>query len=194
MIQLEINGTSHTIEAGSIQELRFAIQQHIPEGQVSCGIQINGIEIAEDRLDDFSTQSIRTVVVLTGRPADLAHESLGETQEWIGQICDVLDSIADDFRLGRDKSATGRLVTVADALQVLVSLLDGIHECIELDPAERAALEGSWKPAQEELQLSMQALVDDLESGDPVRLADRTGHQLPRSLTRFRDLLAEIRA
>jgi hypothetical protein len=36
--------------------------------------------------------------------------------------------------------------------------------------------------------------MQDLEQGDPERLADRTGYTLPRSLGRFRNVLAEISA
>ena len=35
----------------------------------------------------------------------------------------------------------------------------------------------------------VRGLFSELESGDPIRLADRTGYSLPRALTQFRELL-----
>jgi ADP-heptose:LPS heptosyltransferase len=194
VIQLQINGTQQTAAPGSIGELRQLIKDAAPSNEVICVIRVNGIEISEDRLDDFGISSIETVEVQTANPTSLARQALGETQEWIGRICGVLTSIADDYRLGRNREGASRLVTVVDALQVLVGLLQGIHAFLDIDQNERDLLNRSWKEAEVQLRDSIAGLVEDLEIGDPVRLADHTGHILPRSLGRFRDILHEIRA
>ncbi|MFQ5513537.1 MAG: hypothetical protein ACE5FG_03805 [Myxococcota bacterium] len=193
MIQLSMNGTESGVEPGSIEELRRIIEEATPPGEVRCVMRINGTEIGEERLDEFNLGAIRSLEVSTAVPAELARQCLSETRDWIERICGVLSSIADDYRVGREHQAASRLVSVVDALDVLVGLLGGIHSCIELEPPTRAALDRGWKLAEEELRASISGLVGDLEAGDPVRLADRAGHTLPRSLGVFRELLHQIR-
>jgi len=194
VIQLEINGNQQTVDPESIEGFLKLIRDAIPPNEMSCLVRVNGIEMSEDQLGDFSISSIQTVEVQTANPSALAQESLGETQQWIGRICSVLSSIADDFRLGRDKEGAKRLVTIVDALQVLVGLLQGIHTCLELDQSQRAALDRVWKEAEVDLKNSITSLMEDMEYGDPVRLADSAGHTLPKSLGRFREILYEIHA
>ncbi|TDJ02898.1 MAG: hypothetical protein E2O73_01300 [Deltaproteobacteria bacterium] len=194
MIQLQINKVSETIRPSSIGELRGYLQRALQPGHVISVLRVNGLEIAEERLGEFEPDAIRTLEVQTALPADLAWESLTETQEWIERICAVLDSIAQDYRLGREHEGASRLVSVVDALQVLVGLLQGIHASLDLDQGTRGRIAVPWQDAESELKLSVEGLVQDLEQGDPERLADRTGYALPRSLGRFRDVLAEISA
>ncbi len=194
MIQLDINGISETIAPSSIGELRSSLQRTLQPGHVITVLRVNGLEVAEERLDEFDPTAIRTLEVQTALPADLARESLAETREWIERICGVLDSIAQDYRLGRENEGASRLVSVVDALQVLVGLLQGIHVSLDLDPGTRGRIAVPWQDAESELKLSVEGLMQDLEEGDPERLADRTGYALPHSLGRFRDVLAEISA
>jgi len=194
MIQLEINGARQTVDPRSIEELSDHLRRAIQPGHVICVLVVNGLEVAESRLDEFDVGSIRTLEVRAAAPADLARQALGETREWIERICNVLDSIAQDYRLGREDNGTARLVPVVDSLHVLVGLLQGIHAALELDHASRARLEAPWKEAENELKRSVEGLMEDLEAGDPVRLADRTGYALPQSLGRFREVLGGIPA
>jgi hypothetical protein len=194
VITLEINGKQQSLEAETIDDVLKRIRDAIPPTEVTCLIRVNGIEMSEDQLGDFSVSSIQTIEVQTANPGALARESLGETQQWIERICGVLSSIAADFRLGRDKEGANRLVTIVDALQVLVGLLQGIHTCLELEQGQRVALDRVWEEAEVDLKNSIASLLQDMENGDPVRLADSAGHTLPRSLGRFREILYGIHA
>lgn len=194
MIQLEINGAHETIDPGSIEELRTRILEGIPEGHVICVLLVNELEMALTRLDEFDLESIRSLGVRSQNPVVLARESLTETQEWIRQICDVLGSIARDYRLGREDDGANRLVSVVDALQVLVGHLQGIRTVLVQGEDTSDGLHGPWLEAAGELRSAIEQLVEDIVSGDPVRLADRTGHTLPASLGRFREVLAQISA
>ncbi len=192
MIQLEINGVRETSTPQSIAELQEHLRGCVPAGHVVCALSVNGLESAQDRLVDFDVASIRSIEIRTASPAELARDALGETRAWIDRICGVLESIAQDYRLGREANGADRLVSVLDALQVLVGLLSGIHDSLELDPAARARFEGPWREAEGELKLSVEGLMEDLTQGDPLRLADRTSYTLPRSLGRFREVLGQI--
>ena len=101
-----------SIEAASIEELKALIKNSIPEGEVSCGIKLNGIEVSEDRLIDFGIQSIRSIDVATASPADLAQNSLTETYEWIGRICGVNARVRIYIGIGHDEvtARTGHAV------------------------------------------------------------------------------------
>jgi len=192
MIHMNINERGETITPSSIEELRSHINGAIQAGHVISVLRVNGLEVGESRLEDFDVAAIQTLEVRSSLPAELALQSLAETRDWIQRICGVLDSIAQDYRLGRESNGASRLVSVVDALQVLVGLLQGIHVSLELDNSTRASIDTSWQQAEGELKLSVEGLMQDLELGDPVRLADRTGYTLPRSLGRFRDVLAQI--
>ncbi len=99
-----------------------------------------------------------------------------------------------DYRLGREQQASQRLTEIADALHVLAHLLHGIRAHIELSEPERRRLEPLWQAAQAELSTAIDAMASDLVWRDPIALADRTGHALPRTLRGFQSLLGELGA
>ncbi len=192
MIQLEVNGTQQVVQPVSIAELQGIVGKVTPPGDVCSLVRVNGMEIDESRLEDFEIPSIRTLEIQTSHPTQLARESVSQTQEWIGRISKVLRSISDDYRLGRNQEGADKLVPTVDALQVLIGLLQGIYQCIDIDTIERSALEPLWEETKMDLLATIQGLIGDMESGDPIRLADSTGHALPRSLGRFTDLLGKL--
>lgn len=194
MIELAINGVQQTLDPPSSADLKDHLHRSVPHGHVICRLLVNGLEVDEARLDEFALDSIQTLEVQTAAPTELARSSLPETREWIQRICGVLDSISEDYRLGREGEGANRLVSVVDALQVLIGLLDGIHSSLPMDAAVRLRFEEPWQEAASDLEAAVRGLMEDLEAGDPLRLADRTGYALPRSLGRFRDVLGEIPA
>jgi hypothetical protein len=192
MIELDVNGRSTGIEPASIPDLRAMVGRALPSEHVVCTLRVNGREVPESGLEELELRAIRRLEVKSATPRDLAYQALGETREWIGRICDVLQSVARDYRLGRDKDAHERMASVADALQVLAGLLHGIWAFVDSDPGVRGRLQGPWSEAEAGLRRSIEGLIEDMESGDPVRLADHAGYLLPRSLERFHDILGRI--
>ena len=122
-------------------------------------------------------------------PQTIAGDSLAETADWIARIVGVLNSISQDFRTGNEQSGRSRLGDAIEALQVLVNLLQGIHRFLDVYPERKSEFESRWKEAEDALLEDVRGLFSELESGDPIRLADRTGYSLPRALTQFRELL-----
>jgi hypothetical protein len=194
MIELEINGAGQRIEPGSIGELREQIQRTVPTGHGLCQLIVDGRETSEISLEEYQLSMIRRIEVVTESLVELARKSVDETRDWIGRICQVLDSIAGDYRMGRERDAASRLVEVIDALQVLIGLLSGIHLHLRLDGQEGAQLDDSWDSAELALRDAIEALATDIQSGDPIRLADKTGYVIPRCLGSFHDLLGKFSA
>ncbi len=192
MVQLEVNGRRHALEPSSIEELGRRIDAEIADGQVICGLRVNGQEIALSRLCEFDLAAVRRVEVTSAPPETLAREAVGNTIEWIGQICAALESVSRSFRLGHERTAADQLGSVIDALQVLVSLLGGIRQFVGLAGAVERELGERWAVAELELRESVEGLALDMQSGDPVQIADRTGYALPRSLRDFRGILEEL--
>lgn len=192
MIQLAINGAAQTVEPSSIKELGDLLRRAVPQGQVAHSLRVNGHEVPDLQLDEFDLGMIRNLEVSTKLITEIARAAAGETVEWIERICGVLESVAADYRMGRDQDGADRLVNVIDALQVLVHLLDQIRD--QLSPDLVTRLTEPWSEAQTSLQSTLAELVSDMETGDPLRLADRTGYSLPRCLGSFRDLLSQIPA
>jgi hypothetical protein len=192
MVQLEVNGQRHAFAASSMEELVRRIDAEIAEGQVICALRVNGQEIAPSRLAEFDVAAVRSVEVQSAPPRVLAREAVGNTIEWIGRICEALESVSRDYRLGHERAATDRLASVIDALQVLVSLLGGIRQFLGLEGAARGELSARWTRAELELRESVEGLARDMQSGDPVQIADRTGYALPRSLRDFRGVLEDL--
>ncbi len=193
MIQIDINGDRDSIDPGSIKELQDYIHSKVPDDQVVCVLRVNGNELPESSLEDLTISTIRLVSVKSDTTQALAVASLGDTGDWIERIAEVLDGIARDYRLGNEKDGAGRLVLVIDALQVLVGLLQGIHSSITLEEEHRNRLAIPWEDASIQLRTAIEGLAEDLESGDPIRIADRAGYAVPRSLNRFKELLGDLR-
>jgi hypothetical protein len=192
MMQIEINGNRQTIDAASIEEVRGYLRGAVPKSEVMCLLRVNGEETSEERLDTFDFASIQTIEVQTDRPEALARNAIPETIDWIQRLSEVLRSLGEDFRLGRERDAVERLVPVTDALQVLVGLLSGIREFIQMDPAMRTSLEAPWNTAESQLEDALGRFVSQFQTGDPVLLADLLGHELPRILESFKLLLEKI--
>jgi hypothetical protein len=194
MIELEVNGSHGALAPASVGELRSAIRDRCPTGHVICELRINGRDFAESRLDEVDLKTLRSVEVRSATPRDLAHSAVEGTIDWIGRISAALDEAAHRFRMGQEKEGAQRLAAVSDALSVLMELLGGIRAFADVDPAQRAWVDERWPAAERELRGAIEGLVQDLQAGDPVQLADRSGYLLPSSLARFRELLERMRA
>ena len=192
MVQLEVNGRSHSLAPASIEELGRVIETEVAEGQVICALRVNGQEIAPSRLAEFDLAAVRSVEVQSAPPEALARDAVANTVEWIGRICQALESVSRDYRLGKEHAGTDRLASVIDALQVLVSLLGGIRQFVRLESPSESALEARWGRAELSLRESVEGLANDMAGGDPVQIADRTGYALPRSLRDFRGILEDL--
>lgn len=188
MIDVEINGTRETVSPDSVAELRRIVAGSLPSGEVICSLRVNGREHPESGLDEYDLRSIQNLEVKTETPERLARGALGETVDWISRIQSALDSIARDYRFGRDTRAADRLLEVLDVLQVLLGLLAGIRA--NLPPAARR--EEDWRDAEAKLLEAVKGFEADLKSRDGVRIADRIAYALPRALDRFRALLEDV--
>lgn len=192
MIELIMNGTPHKIDPPTSSELGAEIRALLPEGQEICQVKVNGFEVPIAQLDEFEPAAIRGLEVSTATPAELARGAVGETREWIGRICSALDAIAQDYRDGREAQGASRLIETVDALNVLIHLLAGIRQHLVLEEEIRVRIDAAWQEAEGELLQAVNALVEGIESGDPLRLADQAGHVLPRCLSSFQALLDEV--
>ena len=193
MIELEINGKPRTIHPTSMQELEAEIERPVPQDHGVCRLLVNGREIERRQLAEYDLASVRQVRIESAPLASIAQSAIEETAEWIGRICGVLDSVAEDYRLGREADANGRLANVIDALHVLVHLLGGIHAHAPIAAAQRHSFSKTWQDAEVALRAAIDGIGRDLEAHDTVALADLTGYTLPRCLGSFRDLLEQVR-
>jgi len=155
-------------------------------------LQIDGRSVDPGQLGQLDPAHLHRVRVRSATPQEMARASLPETAEWLGRVCAVLEAIAADYRLGREREAALRLVDAIDALQVLTALLGGIRRFLAVAPQHRREFEQAWDEAEAELQRATLELHGDLQGGDPVRLADRTGWTLPAALRRFAVLLEQL--
>jgi hypothetical protein len=192
MIELEINGARQRIEPRTTGELRDAISRGLPAGHLVSELSVDGRALDEMELDGIELQGSHAVAVRSASPRQLARASLPEATEWIGRICSVLEQIARDYRIGRDAEAARRLVDALDALHVLASLLGGIRRFVDVDPVRRPEFERDWENAEHEFRGGVEQLHERLQGGDPLGLADCTGHRLPHVLRRFGSLLGAL--
>lgn len=189
MIDLEINGNRQVVNPPSTKELRDLLRKSLAPGHLIRTLNVDGRAIDEEDLEEFAVESLHSVRVGSATPQAIARESLTEAADWIARIGGVLESIAEDFRIGKQQQGQFRLSDVVEALQVLVDLLKGIRRFLEVEPTRKSDFESRWSVAEATLLECVKGLFAELEEGDPVRLADRTGYSLPRALTQFRDVL-----
>ena len=193
MIEMEINDSRSQLAAQSMGDVRDAIQRSLPEGHLVSALAVNGEPTDPEELERFDLRQLRSVSVHSATPQQIARASLPETTEWIGRICGVLDGIGGEYRVGRATDATGRLVDVVDALQVLAALLASIRDHIDIPTDARAEFEASWSESGEQLRDCVESLCAALAQNDPVELADLTGGALPQVLGRFTSLLEGLK-
>ncbi len=189
MIDLEINGNRQLVDPPSTNELRELLQRSLGPGHLIQKLVVNGRAIDEDQLEAVDVGSVRSVSVGSATPQTIARNSLGEASDWIARIGGVLESVSEDFRVGKDQNGRARLVDVIEALQVLVSLLQGLRRFLEVEPDQKTEFDSRWMNAETALLEGVKDLFDELKSGDPVRLADLTGYVLPRALSQFQELM-----
>ncbi len=189
MIDLEINGNRQLVDPSSAKELRELLLRSLAPDHLIRTLVVNGRAIDEEQLEGFDLGNVQSVSVGSATAPAIARDSLGEASDWIARIGGVLESISKDFRVGKDQNGRARLGDVIEALQVLVSLLKGIHRFLEVEPDQKSEFEKRWTTAETALLGGVKGLFDELKSGDPVRLADRTGYSLPRALSQFQELL-----
>jgi len=192
MIELEINQERRHVQPCSGKALRELVEGALPQGHLIQQLDVDGRSLDADDLALLDPQQLSRVSVRSASPAEMARQSLPETAEWISRMCGVLESLAHDYRTGRERHAAGRLVDVLDALQVLTALLGGIRRFLDVIPRHQEGFERAWSDAEAELHRATQSLHDELRRGDPVRLADRTGFTLPAALRRFAVLLEQL--
>jgi hypothetical protein len=192
MIEIEINGSRRTLDPASIDELRGYIDGALPANEVIRVLRVNGDNAEREELGNRDLASIRTLEIRTAQPETLARDAAPETIAWIGRVAELISSIGQDFRHGREREATARLVSAADALQVVSGLLSAIRQFAISDQSTGESLDHEWGTAESELRVAVDALVADLENGDPVRLADLLIHELPRILEQFAALLGKM--
>ncbi len=189
MIDLEINGHRQLVDPPSAVELRELLQRSLAPGHLIRALVVDGRAIDEQQLETFDLGNVRSISVGSATPQTIARDSLGEASDWIARIGGVLESISEDFRVGKDQNGRARLTDVIEALQVLVSLLQGLRRFLAVEPDQKTEFESRWMAAESALLEGVKGLFEELESGDPVRLADRTGYTLPRALCQFQELL-----
>lgn len=192
MIELEINDQMRRVRPESGKALRELVESALPPGHLIQQLDVDGRSLDVGELVELDPDRLQRIRVRSASPEQLARASLPETTDWLGRLCGVLESIASDYRSGREREAAARLVDVVDALQVLTALLGGIRRFLEVAPRHREDFERAWREAEGELQRATLQLHEELQNGDPVRLADRTGWTLTAALRRFAVLLEQL--
>ena len=194
MIDLEINDRRRRIEPSTAKELRDLIARDLPAGHLIEQLSVNGRARDPEELEVMDLGGLASIAIRSSSPQQIARGSLDETVDWIGRICNRLEEISAQYRTGAEQEATGNLVEAIDALQVLAGLLSGIRRWVDVPAVHRARFEAQWEEAENSLQAETEALLGELEAGNPVELADRTGSGLPDTLRRFAVLLEQLRA
>ena len=138
IFNLEINGNRQLVDPPSTDELRELLQRSLGPGHLIQKLVVNGRAIDEDQLEAVDVESVRSVSVGSATPQTIARNSLGEASDWIARIGGVLESVSEDFRVGKDQNGRARLVDVIEALQVLVSLLQGLRRFLEVEPDQKS--------------------------------------------------------
>ena len=103
MIEIEINGNRRTLDPTSVDELRGYIDGALPANEVICVLRVNGDDTERGDLGTRDLASIRNLEIQTAQPETLARDASPETIEWIGRVAELLCSIGQDFRHGRER-------------------------------------------------------------------------------------------
>ena len=139
------------------------------------------------RLQLFSSIEIDTVPTTA-----LLRQGLSEAAGALETLCGAASSIGGEFRGHDVKRANTELVSLAQSLGTLVTLIGVVGQALDVDFEAFTVSGGSAKALFEETGSQIGSLVKAQQSQDWVAVADTLEHDVSPALGRWRELLTAL--
>ena len=199
MTQIVLNGTTRPRE-----------NQHQTWGELLAAIehelQVSGQAVTATRFDGVDTPTYRdpsqlgrplaglaSVEIDTAPTTALLSQGLSEAAGALETLCAEASRIGSDFRGQNVTLANKQLVSLAQSLGTLVTLIGVVGQAMNVDFDAVEVRGGSAQSLFEETGAQVSALVQSQRNQDWSAVADTLEHDVSPSLARWRELLTVLR-
>ena len=161
-------------------------------GQVVTATRFDGVDTPTYRGSDHlvlplgSFSSIEVDTVPTGA---LLRQGLSEAAGALETLCAAACRIGVDFRGHDVKAANKELVSLAQSLGTLVTLIGVVGQALDIDFSEFTVSDSSAKDLFEETGSQIGSLVQAQQDQDWITVADTLEYDVSPTLGRWRELL-----
>ena len=164
-------------------------------GQVVTATRFDGVDTPTYRGPDRLAEplaSLESIEIETVPTAALLRQGLSEAAGALETLCAAASRIGVDFRGHDVKSANKELVSLAQSLGTLVTLIGVVGQALDVDFGTFSVSGGSAKALFEETGTQIGSLVRAQEDQDWITVADALEYDVSPTLGRWRELLTAL--
>ena len=186
----------HDADHETWDELLSALESDLATaGRAVTATRFDGVDVPTyrgksqraHRLQLFSSIEVDTVPTTA-----LLRQGLSEAAGALETLCAAASRIGVDFRGHDVKGANRELVSLAQSLGTLVTLIGVVGQALDVDFEAVTVSGGSAKALFEETGSQIGSLVKAQQSQDWVAVADTLEHDVSPALGRWRELLTAL--
>jgi hypothetical protein len=198
MTRVVVDGVEQTATADheTWGELLATIEGDLASaGQAVTATRFDGVDTPTYRSPDRLAQplaSLESIEVETVATAALLRQGLSEAAGALETLCAAASRIGVDFRGHDVKSANKELVSLAQSLGTLVTLIGVVGQALDVDFDTFSVSGGSAKALFEETGSQIGSLVQAQQDQDWVTVADALEYDVSPTLGRWRELLTAL--
>lgn len=198
MTRVVVDGVEQTATADheTWGELLATIEGDLASaGQAVTATRFDGVDTPTYRSPDRLAEplaSLESIEVETVPTAALLRQGLSEAAGALETLCAAASRIGVDFRGHDVKSANKELVSLAQSLGTLVTLIGVVGQALDVDFDTFSVSGGSAKMLFEETGSQIGSLVRAQQDQDWVTVADALEYDVSPTLGRWRELLTAL--
>ena len=198
MTRIVVDGVdrSATADHRTWGELLAKIESELASaGQAVTATRFDGVETPTYRRAEQLAQpleSLASIEIETVPTAALLRQGLSEAAGALETLCVAACRIGVDFRGHDVKGASRELVSLAQSLGTLVTLIGVVGQALDVDFSTFAMSGGSAKALFEETGTQIGSLVQAQQDQDWITVADTLEYDVSPTLGHWRELLTAL--
>ncbi len=198
MTQILLNGVdwSSESEPNTWGELLSAVEHDLKaNGQVVTAARLDGVDTPTYRDPSLLGRPITglsSIEIDTAPTAVLLRQGLSEAAGALEALCDEASRIGTDFRGNDVGVANKELVSLAQSLSTLVTLIGVVGQAMDVDFDTFDVNGGTAQALFEQTGTQVGSLVQSQREEDWVTVADTLEYDVLPTLGRWRDLLTAL--
>lgn len=163
-------------------------------GEVVCGISVNGYALSEEQESQFSGSNIneiRELKIESNRPEALVSQTLESISDCLPDLVAQTDKVAGEFRNVKAKEAS---VVVSELLESFRWFTDAVF-LVRMQLEGWAEVEENlnlWRQTEEKHSKVFKGLIAAFEAGDEILVADVLEYDVADVFEDWRRLIPEV--
>ena len=197
---ITINGEplkAEQILGANLEEILLGIQEQETNGRILGKVAVNGQEYNEDvphAAVEVARSAIDTLELTTQSVEEIAIHFIKHSDSIVKSLLGALPKIVEMFRLADETEANEHFLNFLESLHLLMGMLDGAQQVLNLNLTENHGSEGSIQNIIEQFSNVMNDLIRIQEENDWIYLADILEYELADVLKAFNSVLPKLTA